>query len=150
VCLLTAAAVSLKSICMPVCCQGGHLDTLRCLREHGCPWDEDQVRRRAARRGSVAILEYIQQQGLLTTTAQLTEMLNIAGVARNNQAAVQWLREQGAQWPETLKYRSARWRRATIAWAREQGCTALAGDEQVRYVTLFHSVTCTAAGHHAC
>jgi hypothetical protein len=80
--------------------KGGHIDTLRCLREHGCLWDEDQVCRRAAEKGNIAILEYIQEQGLLQTAAQLTDMLNVAGAARRL-AAVQWLREQGAEWPDS-------------------------------------------------
>jgi hypothetical protein len=72
--------------------KGGHVDTLRCLREHGCPWDATIIRRNVAQKGSIAMMEYLQQQGLLATAAQLKTMLNIAA-ANNKLAAAQWLRE---------------------------------------------------------
>jgi hypothetical protein len=108
--------------------KGGHLDTLRCLLEHGCTWNEGQVRRRAAERGSIAMLEYIQQEGILATAAQLTDMLNIAGAA-DKLAAAQWLRERGAEWPQMLKHKAKYWRGRSLAWARQQGCAALVGNE---------------------
>jgi hypothetical protein len=103
--------------------KGGHVDTLRCLREHGCPWNAEVVRRNVAQKGSIAMMEYLQQQGLLATAAQLTAMLNIAA-ANNRLAAAQWLRQQGAQWPHRLKYNIKYWRGDTLVWARQQGCTA--------------------------
>jgi hypothetical protein len=108
--------------------KSGHVDTLRFLRQRGCPWDADQVRIGAAVVGSVELLQYLQQEGLLATAAQLTLVLNIAG-AHCKLEAVKWLREQGAQWPDKLKYKSKYWRGATLAWARLQGCTAPLGTE---------------------
>jgi hypothetical protein len=49
--------------------KGGHTDALRTLRENGCPWNDFRVRRAAATKGSVAVLEYVQQQGILVTAA---------------------------------------------------------------------------------
>jgi hypothetical protein len=72
------------------------MHTLRCLREHNCPWEGNQMREHAAQRGSLPVLRYIQQQGLLTTAADLTFALNAAG-AHCKLKAVKWLREQGAQ-----------------------------------------------------
>jgi hypothetical protein len=103
--------------------KGGHLDTLRSLRTLGCPWIADDVRRNAAQKGSVAVLQYIQQQGLLATAAHLTDVLRIAG-AYSKLEAVQWLRTQGAQRPDTLRYNSKCWNGDTLAWARQHGCPA--------------------------
>jgi hypothetical protein len=103
--------------------KGGHLDTLRCLRRLGCPWFADDVRRNAAQKGSIAVLQYIQQQGLLATAAQLTDVLQIAG-AYTRLEAVQWLRAQGAHWPNTLRYNTKCWSGDVLAWARLQGCPA--------------------------
>jgi hypothetical protein len=49
------------------------------------------------------MLRYLQQEGIVFTVERLTEMLLHAG-AHNKLAAVQWLRQQGAEWPATLKY----------------------------------------------
>jgi hypothetical protein len=119
--IMTTAACTQAAI-------GGHVHTLRCLRDHNCPWEGNQMRKHAAQRGSVPVLHYIQQQGLLTTAADLTVALNTAG-AHCKLEAVKWLREQGAQWPDKLKYNSKYWRGATLAWARQQGCTAPLGSE---------------------
>jgi hypothetical protein len=103
--------------------KSGHVDTLRFLRQRGCPWIAEQVRTHAAAVGSVELLQYLQQQGLLATADQLTLVLNIAG-AHCKLEAVKWLRDQGAQWPDKLKYKSKCWRGAALSWARPQGCTA--------------------------
>jgi Ankyrin repeats (3 copies) len=76
----------------------GHVYLLRWLINSGCPWDVNGLRRSAAGGGSIDVLAYLQQQGLLTDTATLTEMLDTAAVC-NQLAAAKWLREQGAEWP---------------------------------------------------
>jgi Ankyrin repeats (3 copies) len=79
----------------------GHIDTLRWLFEHGCPVDAERVCTAAAKGGSIAILEYLQQQGLLSTAAQLTETLQSARKSHQMDAA-KWLQQQGAPWPTVL------------------------------------------------
>jgi hypothetical protein len=69
-------------------------------------------------------MQYLQQQGLVSTAAQLSEMLNAAG-AYDKLVAAQWLREQGAVWPAMLIFESRfRWSSEMIKWARQQGCTS--------------------------
>jgi hypothetical protein len=105
----------------------GHVDTLRWLRESGCPWNVTKVYRAAAVGGSVDVLLYLQQQGIMFTPAVLTDMLNAAG-AHDKLAAAHWLRQQGAEWPDVLRDSAAylwpSWSGTTLAWARAEGCTS--------------------------
>jgi Ankyrin repeats (3 copies) len=103
--------------------RNGHVDTLKWLHEHGCPWHARTVCEEAAEGGSVDVMEYLQQEGLMETAVVLTNMLNAAG-ACNNLAAAQWLRQQGAPWPAVLRYAGNAWAADTKAWARRQGCRA--------------------------
>jgi hypothetical protein len=75
-----------------------------------------------ARGGSVEALVCLQQLGVLTDTALLSDMLNEAG-SHNQLAAAQWLKEQGAQWPAVFGWQ--RWSDEVLEWARAEGCTAL-------------------------
>jgi hypothetical protein len=93
----------------------GHADTLRWLREHSCPWDAGYVCGEAAVGGSVDVMIYLQQQGMLASADRLTYMLDSAG-AHNHLAAAQWLRQQGAEWPAQLKL----WVPELLAWARAE------------------------------
>jgi hypothetical protein len=77
---------------------GGHVDLLRWLVDNGCPYDRQYLCRIAATGGSVEVLLYLQQQGLLTTSAELTDTLDIA-IYYWQFAAGTWLREQGANGP---------------------------------------------------
>jgi hypothetical protein len=99
----------------------GHIDILRWLLDNGCPCDEHKTGLSAGEGGSIEVLTYMQQQGMLTSPALLTEMLDIAAVF-DKLAAAQWLREQGAQWPDAFRhYLSAE----ALVWARAEGCTAI-------------------------
>jgi hypothetical protein len=103
---------------------GNNLATLRWLHENGCPGalcDDSSIA--AARCGSVDIMLYMQQQGVQWSDELLTLMPNTAGAFRHL-AAVQWLRQQGAQWPLVLRVCDKRWGRDVITWARQEGCTA--------------------------
>jgi hypothetical protein len=100
----------------------GHLNTLVWFFEHGCPWEADTLIPAAARGGSIAVMEFLQQQGVVTTVAQRTTMLQITG-AHNHLQAAQWLRQQGAEWPDTLWY-CFDWPEDIVAWARAEGCTS--------------------------
>jgi hypothetical protein len=72
----------------------------------------------AAESGSVEVLRYLQQQGLLTSAARLTAALDDAA-AKHKIDAVKWLREQGAKWPTAFR-RWHPWSSAILAWAREK------------------------------
>jgi hypothetical protein len=87
--------------------------------QHRCPWHARQLCMFTARGGSVAVLACLQQQGLLTSTELLSDMLNYAGY-HNKLAAAKWLREQGARWPAAFK---PQWSSRVLAWALDEGCT---------------------------
>jgi hypothetical protein len=101
----------------------GHGSTLRWLREHGCPWYADTVHTAAATGGSVDVLLFLLQQGIVFTADMLNEMLNIAGTY-NKLAAAQWLRQQGAEWPTRLMWKWQRWSDDVLLWARAEGCSS--------------------------
>jgi hypothetical protein len=77
---------------------GGHVDLLTWLVDNGCPWDAQDLCWHTAYGGSVEVLQYLQQQGLLTSMAVLNDMLMTATIYAEYDAA-QWLREQGAKLP---------------------------------------------------
>jgi hypothetical protein len=82
----------------------GHVELLRWLMDNGCSWDALELCTSALQGGSIEMLTYLQQQGLLTSTALLRNMLGTA--ARCNMLAVaQWLRQQGAEWPAGSSWR---------------------------------------------
>jgi hypothetical protein len=108
------------------------VDTLRWLRERGCPWDVNEVLQLAACNNLTAILEYVIEQGaVLLDAQQLTVALKCAGTYNRLQAA-QLIRQHGAQWPAVLGYGTGTapmayaqpWHGETLVWARAQGCTA--------------------------
>jgi hypothetical protein len=119
----TAARYGRRAMCEYLCSQqcpcdaaafaaaavGCHLSTLRLLHEHcRAKWDHRSVCIAAATGGSTAVLDYLQQQqqqqqGIRMDAPLLTHMLNAAG-AHSHAAAVQWLRQRGAQWPAILKF----------------------------------------------
>jgi hypothetical protein len=100
----------------------GHLDTLRWLREHGCPWNVRQICMRAADSGYIDILDFVIEQGEVIDAELLTDALNMAG-AGNQLHAAQWLRQHGAEWPTELGYdENELWSDRLVAWARAEGC----------------------------
>jgi hypothetical protein len=104
----------------------GHIDTLRWLRERGCPWIVSEVCINAARYGFTDILEYILKQGDVLDAELLTELLNDAG-AFDQLPIVQWLRQHSASLPAALGSGQCyfhRWGGESLAWARAQGCTS--------------------------
>jgi hypothetical protein len=98
----------------------GHIDLLRWLLDNGCPWHADKLCMAGADSGSIELMSYLQQQGLLTSAELLTEMLESAG-CYNNLAAAKWLREQGAEWP--TEFDVFVWSGEVLEWARAEGCT---------------------------
>jgi Ankyrin repeats (many copies) len=101
----------------------GQPDTLRWLLEQGCPWEAADVSVLAAKSGLIEVMRYLLNELALATPALLQDMLNAAG-AHEQLAATQWLRQQGAEWPDVLRYGDTAWSDTCLAWARQQGCTA--------------------------
>jgi hypothetical protein len=105
----------------------GHLNTLRWLRESGCPCNVKKGCFGKARRGRTDILDFVIEQGAVLDAELLTRTLHRAG-ARSHLQAAQWLRQHGAQWPAVLSYGDApnvrQWSDDMIAWARAEGCTS--------------------------
>jgi hypothetical protein len=84
--LLQQPGVQLTAGVMSSAASGGNLGMCEFLLANQCPWDEASCEM-AARCGHLHILRWLrehdcplQQQGVVFTAAQLTEMLNIAGV----------------------------------------------------------------------
>jgi hypothetical protein len=100
----------------------GQGSTYRWLRENGCPWEADMDCIAAAIGGCVEVMQFLQEQGVLTA-AKLTHMLSITGT-HHHIAAAQWLREQGAEWPTVLTHIGMAWSGDVLAWARAEGCTS--------------------------
>jgi hypothetical protein len=104
----------------------GSIDTLRWLRESGCPWDATAICKHAAFNGCTDILDFIIEQDEVLDAELLTEALNFAGAYRSLRSA-QWLRQHGAQWPAVLAYDAEpngllAWNGVTLDWARAEGC----------------------------
>jgi hypothetical protein len=69
------------------------------LRSCGCLWQLDDVVSKAAAKGSIDILQWIQQVAPPWSEQTLALALRRAGLS-THVATVQWLIAQGAQWPE--------------------------------------------------
>jgi hypothetical protein len=102
----------------------GHLNVLQYLHEYGCPLDF-QACTSAAKGGNVQVIQYLVEHGLVQNAVNMISMLLYAG-AHSQLAAVQWLRQRGAEWPQTLYYSNDskifQWSGEVLAWARVNGC----------------------------
>jgi hypothetical protein len=95
------------------------LEILKWLHENGCPWDVDMTLLMMPDR---PIRKYvIAESG--TSVSKLSELLNLAGIEFNSYIGKR-LREEGAKWPNILKYGRQVWKPEMIEWARSQGCTS--------------------------
>jgi hypothetical protein len=101
------------------------LELFKWADENGCPGDANAVCTAVAAGGSVPVLTYLQQRGFIQHTYidWMTHLLNVAG-AHNRLAAVQWFRQQGAEWPDVLQYMNVYRSCSTLAYARYEGCTS--------------------------
>jgi hypothetical protein len=100
----------------------GHVDLLRWLIDSGCPW-EPMLCCGAAQCGRVELLMYFHHDVLQFSVPWLTSLVNCAG-HYNQLATAKWLREQGAEWSDALRWPWRRpWRGEFLKWARAQGCT---------------------------
>jgi hypothetical protein len=110
---------------------GKHHETLQWLHSNGCPCDVPSACENAAIRGCIDTIELVLQLHSTSlselSASQLTQVLNAAGTF-GQLAAAKWLRQQGADWPVLLEYRSSTgtidWAPETLAWARAEGCTS--------------------------
>jgi hypothetical protein len=106
----------------------GHAAVVRWLHESGAPISEWPFPcYHAAESGDIDTMSYLLSIGLRVSAGTLSRMLAAAG-ARGKLAAAQWLRQQGAAWPdEYLVYvddNCAQNRSGEVlAWARAEGCT---------------------------
>jgi hypothetical protein len=109
------------------CAESGRLETLRWLREQGCPWVVSEVLIGAALFGHTDIVDYVIEQGEVQAAELLTAALNHAGGSNKLQTA-QRLRQHGAEWPAVLSFSVGslvrQWSDESLAWARAEGCTS--------------------------
>jgi hypothetical protein len=115
---------------------GAHSDLFKWLHLNGCPYEQltgkESISWCAAYGGSVECLQYCSERlGAQWTVAQLTDMLRVAGCEPKQWtdshtvrrlAALQWLLQQGAQWPAKLYYESECWCTELEEWALTSGC----------------------------
>jgi hypothetical protein len=108
----------------------GRTQILQWLLAYRCPHDYVELLRRAGASGSSASMELLAASVPTLRAAVLKLMLQYAG-GHNHQAAAQWLRAQGAEWPAVLncfRYPLGKtvvtWSGAVLAWARAEGCTS--------------------------
>ena len=101
----------------------------------GCPWDALACAREAIEFDFCRSLVYIYEQIGGFSGEQLTELLQHAGAERRIFYSVppeccEWLRNQGAEWPNPLGYVNEEtntyvsWEGYELAWALKQGCTS--------------------------
>jgi hypothetical protein len=109
-----------SSDCCEAAADSNQASTLQWLRESECPCDNEAVCIAAAENGSVEVMTYMLDNGLITSAALLTQMLKATGEYEQQLAAAQWLRQQGAEWPAVLQG----WCGEMLAWARAEGCTS--------------------------
>jgi hypothetical protein len=106
-------------------CSVAALNVLRYLREHGCP-TSDGICISAGQGGSVQVIQYLVEQGVVHEREDMMYMLLLAG-AHGHLAAVQWLIQPGVEWPPKLSVNEdtlLQWSGEVLAWARANGCTA--------------------------
>jgi hypothetical protein len=111
---LHAEGVEWTAECCEKAAAAGNVEVLRFMHEHDCPWNRAAVRTAAAQSGSIEVMSYLQQEGLLYTVPKLTEMLKVAASHNNLEASKC---QQGAAWPSTLQTSGK-----VLAWAKAEGC----------------------------
>jgi hypothetical protein len=102
------------------------LEVLQWLADHDSPMHEmEHIAVLCARFDSLRILQHLFANFAEHIMEDIpTYLLHSAGVY-GHLRIVQWLREQGAVWPEVLRSESGhQWVGETLVWMREQGCTA--------------------------
>jgi hypothetical protein len=111
--------------------QYGKLKLLQWLHECGCPWKAREVCLQAARSGNVDMLICLQQVTAAAWSHKLKRDMLFEAGWKNMGAAVQWLRQQGASWPNRFyarvvtskEQRRVCWTARIVKWALDNGCT---------------------------
>lgn len=95
----------------------GHLDALKFLREHGCPWGENAWEA-AAISGHLGTLEWLYAQGCPWNQNACT-----AAATNGHLDVLQWLRARDCPWDVTTCVTAAAYGHPRVlAWAYEHGC----------------------------
>jgi hypothetical protein len=122
---------------------GAHADLFKWLHLNGCPYTEttgeDSIAWCAAWGGSVECLQYCSEHmSAQWNVAELTDLLRITGCEHKHRtdsstarrlAALQWLLQQGAQWPAKLYYQTVWWCAELEEWAITSGCPVSATED---------------------
>jgi hypothetical protein len=106
--------------------QDDQLAVLQWLAEHDSPMHEiEHIAVLCARFNALRILQHVFAKFAEHIPEHYPSyLLHSAGVY-GHLRIVQWLREQGAAWPEVLQSENSRqWGGEVLVWMREQGCTA--------------------------
>eukprot|EP00953_Heterococcus_sp_UTEX-ZZ885_P028200 15048-Heterococcus_DN1.PRE.2 len=145
--LLGCLSMDMHSMKVAVCSALLRL-VVRWAQQAGCEFgDAGEIAQHAARLGSLETLQYMQQQQIVWTAAELSELLNAAGAYEHLDTA-KWLRQQGAEWPVELKHTFTplhrtvltHWKGKTLAWARSEGCTSVLPPGEDRVTRHVHPV----------
>jgi hypothetical protein len=103
---------------------------LKWLHEHNAPLIcSNKIGKEAAEGGSVPVLIWLAETlpHEYWSKQRLTRMLQVAGCYGSLEACI-WLRQQGAEWPDTLHSASwdyAAWKQCVLDWGRAEGCTTV-------------------------
>eukprot|EP00953_Heterococcus_sp_UTEX-ZZ885_P009817 5748-Heterococcus_DN1.PRE.7 len=66
---------------------------------------------------------------MLESAATLTTCTAALGALCTHRYSLQWLRHEGADWPDELQYNGYVWPNDMIAWCRNEGCDSPLGPE---------------------
>jgi Ankyrin repeats (many copies) len=84
-----------------LCVRYNKLELLQWLREHGCPWDAQNICHNAALRGNVEMLQWLSTVTGPWSSAVKEDLMWFAGV-NNELEAVKWLYSEGAALPRSF------------------------------------------------
>ena len=105
-----------------------------------CPWDVMQLAKAAVESeitSNLQVLDYMKEQGVVWSAHQLTTLLQYAGTRIQGVPSVEWLRNEGAAWPDVLAWVYGQWDNLdddehqfdccwtpeAVEWARAQGAS---------------------------
>jgi hypothetical protein len=133
---LHVAGCPMDSCICDLAAQKFNLELLNWLFDVGCPYNAVNLCNFLVGKEDskiMPVLHCLQQRGVFDSAANLTLALNYAGANNTSLAAIQWLRQQGAEWPAELysdhEYEEGPWCDDTLEWARAEGCTAPVPDD---------------------
>lgn len=110
----TSTRVPMGSSTCAQAARGGHLETLKWLRAHGCPWNIFTCLN-AAEKGHLHILKWLREQAFPWPP----EASYYAG-SNGHLDVLKWMREQDCPWDIYFGI-AIRKQPHVVAWAKEQG-----------------------------